>query len=88
LPIGAGARGDDGWLDLLVLQRPGLLNLARYLDAVVSRYRLSDLKRRRVKRVRMWSEQEVPVQVDGDPAGMLPLDVEVVPGALRLALPD
>jgi diacylglycerol kinase family enzyme len=88
LPIGAGARGDDGWLDLLVLQRAGWLNLARYLEAVLNHGRLPDLQRRRVKQVRLWSEEEVPVQVDGDPAGVLPLDVEVVPGALRLIVPE
>ncbi len=87
LPIGAGARGDDGWLDLLVFQRPGLVNLARYLEAILSGGRLPDLQRRRVKRVRLWSDQPVPVQVDGDPAGVLPLDIEVVPGALRLVVP-
>jgi diacylglycerol kinase family enzyme len=89
LPIGHMARPDDGWLDLLVFQRPGLIHLARYAAAVVCRrhQRLGDVQHRQVKGARLWSSRPVPVQLDGDPAGTLPLDVEVVPGALPLLLP-
>jgi diacylglycerol kinase family enzyme len=89
LRIAGKARPDDGFLDLVVLQRPGRLNLLRYLGAILYRCheRLADVQYRRVKSVRLSSEQPVPVQTDGDPAGMLPLSIEVVPGAMRLLLP-
>jgi len=89
LPIGVKARPDDGWLDLFVFQRPGLVHLARYLGAVLWRCheQLSDVQYRRVKRARLSSDSPVPVQIDGDPAGTLPLTVEVAPAALRLLMP-
>jgi diacylglycerol kinase family enzyme len=89
LPIGRGARADDGRLDLYVFQRPGIGNLVRYLAAVAGRRheRLPDVQHRRVEQVRCWSEGRVPVQVDGDPAGQLPMTIAVVPGAWRLIVP-
>jgi diacylglycerol kinase family enzyme len=89
LPIAGKARPDDGWLDLFVFQRPGVLNLARYLGAVLCRCheRLPDVQHRRVRRVHLRADGPVPVQADGDPAGFLPVTVEVVPAAWRLLAP-
>jgi diacylglycerol kinase family enzyme len=86
LPIAAEARPDDGLLDLYVFERPGLANLARYLAALAlgGRDRLPDFRHRRVCRVVLASAPPAPVQTDGDPAGCLPLTVEVVPRALTL----
>jgi len=41
------------------------------------------------KRIRLTSAdgKPVPVQVDGDPGGQLPADLEIVPGAIRVAQP-
>jgi diacylglycerol kinase family enzyme len=89
LPLGPGASGDDGRLNLYVFERPGIANLARYLAAVLCRRheRLRDVQHRRVEQVRLWSEGRVPVQVDGDPAGHLPMTIAVEPGAWRLLVP-
>jgi YegS/Rv2252/BmrU family lipid kinase len=89
VPIAPRARADDGLLDLVVFQRPGLLNFVRYFAAILFRRheRLGDVQYRRVKRVRLSSEQAVPVQTDGDPGGGLPVTIEVVPGALPLVMP-
>jgi diacylglycerol kinase family enzyme len=86
LPIGRKARGDDGWLDLLVFQRAGVFSVARYLAAIFSRCHetLPDVQYRRVKRVDLSAEQTVYAQIDGDPAGVLPMTVEVVPAAWHL----
>ena len=43
-----------------------------------------DCRRKRVRKVRLESDQPVPVQLDGDPAGFLPLDVEILPGRLTI----
>ena len=47
---------------------------------------LSDLSFHAAQRVRMISTdgRPVPIQIDGDPAGWLPADVNVLPGATRL----
>ncbi|HXG08353.1 MAG TPA: diacylglycerol kinase family protein [Gemmataceae bacterium] len=89
LPIAPEARPDDGWLDLCVFERPGVVNLARYLAALISRQRdcLPDFHYRRVRCVRIESVPPAPVQTDGDPAGRLPVTIEVVPGALTLMVP-
>jgi diacylglycerol kinase family enzyme len=90
LPIAPQARADDGWLDLCVFKRPGRWNLARYLLAVLAglQEKLPDFEHRRVRRVRLSSEQNMPVQTDGDAAGCLPVAIEVVPGALSLVVPE
>jgi diacylglycerol kinase family enzyme len=33
------------------------------------------------------SEEEVPYQLDGDPGGVLPLEIEALPGRLTLVVP-
>jgi len=88
LPLGREARADDGKLDLCVFERPGAFNLLRYFSAAIWEWdrELPDYKRRQVKRLRLSSEQPVRGQMDGDPAGQLPLDIEVMPGALTLVV--
>lgn len=90
VPIAPEARPDDGLLDLCVFGRPGAPSLARYLAALLCRQRdrLTDFQHRRVRRVRLTSASPAPVQTDGDPAGCLPLTVEVVPGAMTLMVAD
>lgn len=41
----------------------------------------------RTRQVHIWSEQETPSQIDGDIHESLPLDIQVVPQALRVILP-
>src|SRR5262249_50705980 len=78
LPIAAGGSAEDGLLDVCVFERPGRLELIRYLAAVVTRRHrnLPDFFHRRAKRVRLSSEEAAPMQTDGDPAGWLPRVVE------------
>jgi len=53
------------------------------------RCRLSDVSFHAGKRVRLRSAdgRPVPLQVDGDPGGHLPADLDLVPGAIRVATP-
>lgn len=89
LPLAREARPDDGLLDLLVFERPGIGNLARYLATVLGRRQrsLRDVKHRLVRRIRLSSTGAAPLQTDGDPAGVLPATIEVVPGAFTLLVP-
>src|SRR5262249_48014573 len=86
IPVARGADATDGRLDLYVFERPGLRHLARYLLAILfgRQHQLPDFQHRAVRRVRLWSNQRAPLQIDGDPAGWLPASLEVVPQALTL----
>ena len=49
--------------------------------------RLGDWTTRKIRRVRIESDAPVPYQLDGDPGGMLPLEIEVLPKRLTLIVP-
>jgi diacylglycerol kinase family enzyme len=89
LPIAPAARGDDGWLDLRLGQRPGRWNLLRYLAAAVRGRleRLADFQGRRVRRLKLTAAEPVPLQIDGDPAGTLPVTIDIVPAAVQVVVP-
>jgi diacylglycerol kinase family enzyme len=90
LPIAADGCAEDGLLDLCVFERTGVLELFRYLAAVVARKHrnLPDFQHRRVRQVRLSSGGAAPLQIDGDPAGCLPAMIEIVPATLRLVVPE
>jgi diacylglycerol kinase family enzyme len=89
LPIAIEAKADDGLLDLCVFDEPGVMALVRYLTAIAtSRHReLPDFRHRKVRRVCLTAQGEAPIQTDGDPAGRLPITIEVASGALPLVVP-
>jgi diacylglycerol kinase (ATP) len=77
-------------LDLCGFRRGGFWHFLRYIGAIYLREhgRLQDWITRRVKRVRIESDVPVHYQLDGDPGGMLPLNIEVLPKRLRLLVPQ
>ena len=84
------ARCDDGLLDLCVVHKRGMLG--RW---VVVRDFALNLERRRLwvryntfKKVTIETKDPVAIQVDGDPAGHTPATFEVVPGALKVIVPQ
>ncbi len=86
LCLTAGSRHDDGRLDWAVVERAGLPALARYAWAARGgRLRAcAGTSAGTTRRARIDSVAPVPVQVDGDPWGATPVDVDTVPGALRV----
>ena len=89
LPLSSGARADDGALDWLVFERGGLGALAAFSWAVWRGRHLAraDVRTGRATRLTLEASAPVPVQVDGDPLGTTPVNVEVMPGALTLIAP-
>ena len=65
---------------------PGLGYVAAML--LGQHQRLADWTTRRVRRLRITSDAPVPYQLDGDPGGLLPLDIQVLPGRLTLVVPQ
>ncbi len=89
LPLAPWASQTDGLLDLCTLGH-GSLPMGLYYVAVIHlgiHRQLADCTTRRVRRLRITAEAEVRYQLDGDPAGVLPVDIEVLPGRLSVLVP-
>jgi diacylglycerol kinase family enzyme len=80
---------DDGELDWLVLERRGRLALATYCWAAWRGGHLArpDVRAGRGTRLTITADRATPVQLDGDPWGTTPVEVDVVPRALTLLRP-
>ncbi len=97
LPFAPTARGDDGWLDLVVFRDAGPLRALRYLWMVVRGIHVDrpGIYHRKVRRVVISSAESVPVQLDGDPGGYIASDatsagkwtIEVLPDAIDILVP-
>lgn len=90
LQPGAGAAGDDGQLDLCALEQGGLLSTMRYLPALLTGTQrdLPDCRLRRAGRFRVESiDAEIPYELDGDPGGLLPVEIDILPRRLTLLVP-
>jgi diacylglycerol kinase (ATP) len=86
VPMSPGARADDGVLDWVVFERSSVVAFASYCFAVWRGRHLTraDVRTGRATRLTLESAVPVPVQVDGDPLGTTPVDVDVLPGALTV----
>ncbi len=85
LPMFPDARLDDGLLDICVFPRVSWGLLARYaLGYATGRPKPPrDLKVLRVPRAKL-SAVAVPFEVEGDLCGMLPVELGILPGVLRV----
>jgi diacylglycerol kinase (ATP) len=84
--LAPAARADDGLLDWTVLSRSGRVALAGYALAVArARHtQQAHVPVGRAQHLTLRSVASVPVQIDGDPWGFTPVEVEVVPAALSV----
>lgn len=89
LHFARGASASDGWLDLYSFCRGGFWAGVRYLAELELGWhqRSPECRWQRVRRVRLWSSGEVPYQLDGDPGGWLPVEVNLVPGRVTVVVP-
>jgi diacylglycerol kinase family enzyme len=73
LPFAPHASQDDGLLDLVVFRDPGAFQALYYLWRVLCGTHLDHpgVFHRRIRRVSIASREDVPAQIDGDPAGGL-----------------
>jgi len=81
---------DDGILDGLVLRRVSRIELLlRLLPAIYrgAHLRHPAVKYFRARRIRVEADEPVLLQIDGEQPGMAPAEFEIVPAALRIALP-
>ncbi len=85
------ALATDGLLDICIFEKPGWLALARYAIGAFTRTHTfeRDVIYVQGKRVRLSTAADhVPIQVDGDQGGYLPVEIRVVPSAIRFVVPQ
>lgn len=80
---------DDGRLDVCIVPGAVLLRSPAQIGAVLSGAPVlrRSLLCRRAARIEIDAERPLPVQLDGDLAGVTPLTIEVAPSALRVVVP-
>ncbi len=89
------AKADDGAFEVRVLRAGGRRDVVRMFWGAILGYflgletALGGVAFHRARRVRLEAADgaPVPVQMDGDPAGRLPADFEIVPGGIRILAP-
>lgn len=84
-----GAQADDGLLDVCVYQGKGTLDILLHTLRTVLRRHLRSKKvlYRKARRLELAWGEPLPVQLDGDAYEGSPQEVEIVPGALWVAVP-
>ena len=82
------ARVDDGMLDVLIFKNIGYLDIAKYLAGILTGTHtgMDGVEYFQVSEATVRSEDEVPVEVDGELSGALPVSFRVA-GKLRLCVP-
>lgn len=86
LRLAPRADAHDGQLDLYAFDRGSFLDGLWYAAAaqVGQHERLPDCVCRRVRRLRIAADEPVAYQLDGDPGGYLPVEIEVLPERVTL----
>ncbi|HKA14204.1 MAG TPA: diacylglycerol kinase family protein [Myxococcota bacterium] len=90
MPIAPDARPDDGWLDVVCVATTSGLQLIPKLPKLYRGIHLADpvVHARRGRRIEADAAPgAVPLELDGDPVGALPAQIELVPGALSVIGP-
>ncbi len=85
--LGPGIRPDDGLLDVVVMQANSFGQSVRAVwDLLRSADTLVGFARGR--EIRVETDPVQPVQLDGEPGGFTPFTATVVPGAIRIMVPE
>lgn len=91
IPLAPGAQGTDGLLDLCMMKKGSIFHGLKYTafaQCFGLHRQLPDVVIQQGKRFRITSDEPVPYQLDGDPGGVLPVDIEVVKQRLTLIVPE
>src|SRR6266851_999839 len=81
---------DDGLFDVVVFKRLGYLEIIKYLQDVIfsSEIRVPEVEYFQTRRLRITSEQDVPLELDGELAGNCPVEFQIQQKALRVLAPS
>jgi diacylglycerol kinase (ATP) len=80
---------DDGLLDVIVFKRLNYVDIIRYLQDVVFTPQISspEVEYFQTKRLRVSSDEIVPVEIDGELVGNCPVEFKIRAGGLRVLTP-
>lgn len=80
---------DDGKLDVLIFKNLGYLDIARYLTGILVGLHtdLGDVEYFQTRRAIVRSEETVPIEVDGEVVGHLPVTFRISSRKLRVVVP-
>jgi YegS/Rv2252/BmrU family lipid kinase len=90
MQIAPDARLDDGWLDVVCVANTTALRLIPKLPKLYRGTHLADpvVRVRRGRRIEADAAPgTVPLELDGEPVGSLPVQIELLPGALSIVGP-
>jgi len=87
--LAPGARMDDGWLDLVVVEALSVWGVLRVLPTLArtGELRTQRVQRARVQRLRLCTSHPSLFHGDGEILGPTPVDVEIVPRAVQILAP-
>ena len=80
---------NDGLLDVVVFKQLGYLELIKYLNEVFfsSAIRLPEVEYFQTRRLKVTSEEKVPVELDGELTGQCPVEFRIHESTLRVLVP-
>ena len=80
---------DDGLLDVVVFKQLGYLEIIKYLQNVVftSSIHLPEVEYFQTEKLRVTSDEEVPVEIDGELIGQCPVEFQIEKQTLRVLVP-
>ena len=80
---------DDGLFDVIVFKQLGYLEIIKYLQDVFfsSEIRVPEIEYFQTRRLRVTSDSEVPVELDGELVGSCPVEFQLQERTLRVLTP-
>ena len=80
---------DDGLLDVIVFKRLNYVEIIRYLQNVIFTPQITapEVEYFQTSRLRVSSEESVPVEIDGELIGNCPVEFRIRSGGLRVLAP-
>jgi diacylglycerol kinase (ATP) len=86
LRLAPGAAVDDGWLNVVMIEDIGPIAVLRLLPQLTTsgELRTSRVKRWQAQKVRLTTRKPSLFHGDGEILGSTPVEIEVVPGAVRV----
>ena len=89
LRLAPDGRVDDGWLDVVFIEDLSVLEVLALLPVLARNgdVRIPQLKRTRARSLRLTADRPCVFHGDGEIIGPAPVDIEVVPQAVRVLAP-